>query len=101
MTLGLVAGVGYGLAVRLATPAVFSSQNGILSTPLPDSWAVQAAGQSPGWRSGPRHAAGGDQNTNPGARHRPLPATKSSAEDSPTIATTAPSPVRYARAREP
>jgi hypothetical protein len=38
MTLGLLAGAGYGLAVWTTTPALFHSADGILATPLPATW---------------------------------------------------------------
>jgi hypothetical protein len=38
MTVGVAAGAGYGLAVRLETPALFFSRNGVLATPLVATW---------------------------------------------------------------
>lgn len=40
MTLGLLAGAGYGLAVWATTPTLFHSTNGILATPLPATWTA-------------------------------------------------------------
>lgn len=38
MSTGVLAGVGYGLAVRLETPRLFFSSNGVLATPLSYTW---------------------------------------------------------------
>ncbi len=40
MTTGVLAGAGYGLAVRLTAPSLFYSRNGVLATPLPVTWAA-------------------------------------------------------------
>jgi hypothetical protein len=48
MTVGVAAGAGYGVAVRLLTPTLFFSSNGVLATPLVITWlaalVIAAAG---------------------------------------------------------
>lgn len=40
MSLGLLAGAAYGLGVWIEMPALFSSSNGLLQTPLPLTWGA-------------------------------------------------------------
>lgn len=40
MSMALLAGAAYGLGIWIDTPALFSSSNGLLATPLPLTWAA-------------------------------------------------------------